>query len=70
MHRKQVRSAEILFMQPTKKRNGTVVTLWLLMGKVCFDEWEMCTVDGCHPNDLGFYKMAKAIAPVLAEKIK
>ncbi len=34
------------------------------------DEWEMCTVDGCHPNDLEFYKMAKAVAPVLVEKIK
>lgn len=21
----------------------------------------LCTVDGCHPNDLGFYCMAKAI---------
>ena len=26
-----------------------------------------CTIDGCHPNDLGFYLMAKAIAPVLKE---
>lgn len=22
---------------------------------------EMCTVDGCHPNDLGFYRMAEAV---------
>ncbi len=33
-------------------------------------DWETCTVDCCHPNDLGFYKMAKAVAPVLAEKMK
>lgn len=26
-----------------------------------------CTIDNCHPNDLGFYFMAKAIAPVLKE---
>ncbi|MDR3146426.1 MAG: SGNH/GDSL hydrolase family protein [Treponema sp.] len=25
-----------------------------------------CTVDGCHPNDLGFYRMAQVIAGVLA----
>ena len=25
------------------------------------------TVDGCHPNDLGFYSMAKALTPVLRE---
>ena len=34
------------------------------------DEWEMCTVDGCHPNDLGFYKMAKAVAPVLEKLLE
>lgn len=25
-----------------------------------------CTVDGCHPNDLGFFRMASGIAPLLA----
>lgn len=29
-----------------------------------------CTVDGCHPNDLGFYFMAKKIGGVLKEVIK
>lgn len=24
--------------------------------------WRSCTVDGCHPNDLGFYRMAERIA--------
>jgi hypothetical protein len=26
---------------------------------------DACTVDGCHPNDLGFYRMAVAIAPTV-----
>lgn len=26
---------------------------------------EACTVDGCHPNDLGFMRFAKAVYPVL-----
>lgn len=26
---------------------------------------DACTVDGCHPNDLGFYRMAMAIYPAL-----
>ncbi len=26
---------------------------------------DACTVDGCHPNDLGFYRMYKAICPVI-----
>lgn len=30
-------------------------------------EFENCTVDGCHPNDLGFYRMAKGILPILKE---
>lgn len=27
--------------------------------------WDSCTVDGCHPNDLGFYRMAMRIEKVL-----
>ncbi|HOU10233.1 MAG TPA: SGNH/GDSL hydrolase family protein [Clostridiales bacterium] len=26
---------------------------------------DCCTVDGCHPNDLGFYRMAQAVEPVM-----
>lgn len=26
---------------------------------------EACTVDGCHPNDLGFYRMYETVLPVL-----
>lgn len=28
------------------------------------DEWQACTVDGCHPNDLGFYRFYKALYPI------
>lgn len=31
------------------------------------DEYDNCTVDGCHPNDLGFYRMARGIMPILKE---
>lgn len=34
------------------------------------DQWDACTVDGGHPNDLGFYRMAKAIEPVLSYCLK
>lgn len=30
-----------------------------------YDDREICTVDKIHPNDLGFYKMAKTILPVM-----
>ena len=26
---------------------------------------QLCSIDGCHPNDLGFYRMATVIRPVL-----
>ena len=29
------------------------------------DERDACTVDGCHPNDLGFYRIAQGILPTL-----
>ena len=31
---------------------------------------ENCFVDGCHPNDLGFYRMAKMLYKPLKEAIK
>lgn len=37
--------------------------VYFLDGKTFFGDKdsELCTIDGCHPNDLGFYKMAKKI---------
>ena len=31
---------------------------------------DACTVDGCHPNDLGFYRMHKHVLPVLKKILK
>lgn len=31
------------------------------------DMRDSCTVDGCHPNDLGFYRMAKVIGAAVAK---
>ena len=28
---------------------------------------DCCTVDGCHPNDLGFYRMAEIVEPIMAD---
>lgn len=33
------------------------------------DNRDACTVDGCHPNDLGFFRMAKTILPVLSQAL-
>lgn len=37
-----------------------------LFGAICRTD---CTVDGVHPNDLGFYRMASTIRPVLAQAL-
>lgn len=45
--------------------------VWLLDGQTLFGETDrdLCTVDGTHPNDLGFLRMADAIEPVLREML-
>ena len=45
--------------------------VWFLPGTKIYegDHWDTCTVDGCHPNDLGFYRMATAIEPYLREML-
>ena len=41
-------------------------------GKTLFgdEDYDACTVDSCHPNDLGFYRMAKTIYPHVKKFIK
>lgn len=34
------------------------------------DNRDACTVDGCHPNDIGFYRMAKTVLPVLQQVLQ
>ena len=31
--------------------------------------WDVATVDGCHPTDIGFYAMAQALEPVLRQML-
>lgn len=33
------------------------------------ENWDLCTVDGCHPNDLGFYRMAKCISKTIKKAL-
>ena len=34
------------------------------------EDLDLCTVDGCHPNDLGFYRMANVIGEKINEILK
>lgn len=46
--------------------------VWFIDGETLFgtEDRDACTVDGCHPNDLGFYRMFRQIFPVLEKAIK
>lgn len=46
--------------------------VWFLDGEQFFGVFgrEMCSVDGCHPNDLGFYRMTEAVYPVLLKMLQ
>ena len=46
--------------------------VWFVDGFTLFgtEDTDTCTVDGCHPNDLGFYRMYRTILPVLQEALK
>ena len=48
------------------KANGDN-NVYFIDGETLFmdDDFDSCTVDGCHPNDLGFFRMAQVIYPVL-----
>jgi hypothetical protein len=48
------------------KANGDKL-VWFIDGETMFGTQDRtdCTVDTCHPNDLGFYRMASTIYPVL-----
>jgi len=35
-----------------------------------YEDQDFCTVDNCHPNDHGFYMMAKAIMPFIKKILK
>ena len=46
--------------------------LFLVDGRKLFGkkDRDACTVDGCHPNDLGFLRMAEQIEPTLRKALK
>ena len=56
--------------QRAKKEGDKLV--WFIDGATLFGKHERssCTVEGCHPNDLGFYRMATTIYPVLKKALK
>lgn len=46
--------------------------VWMVDGEKLFGtrDRELCTVDGCHPNDLGFLRMANTLEPILKHMLE
>ena len=55
----------------TALKNGDK-NVYYIDGETLFgdEDRDACTVDTCHPNDLGFYRMAKNIYPTLKKLLK
>jgi len=46
--------------------------VWLVDGQTLLgsEDRDACTVDGCHPNDLGFYRISKGIYPYIKTAVQ
>lgn len=62
---------ELIYAAYAHAREAGDAHVWFVDGRTLFGEADRgdCTVDGCHPNDLGFYRMAQAIYPALKEAL-
>ena len=66
----ELRSAtrKVIYRNYLKAKNDGDSRVYFIDGETFFGEdWDYCSGDGCHPNDLGFYRMTKVILPVLKE---
>ncbi len=63
---------EVIYQNYLKAKNNGDSQVYFIDGEMLFgdEDWDCCTGDACHPNDLGFYRMAKGILPVLKEALK
>ncbi len=66
-----IRRREIIKSTYDRALNDGDTSVYYIDGELLFegDFRDACTVDGTHPNDLGFYRMAKAVIPVLKDAL-
>lgn len=63
---------EVIMGNYTRLRAEGDKNLYFIDGASFFQgiDADYCTVDGCHPNDLGFYRMAMGMLPTLKRILK
>ena len=68
---KSAQRRAIIYASYCKAKAQGDALVWFVDGENMFGSFERnaCTVDTCHPTNLGFYRMARALAPVLKEAL-
>ncbi len=61
------RRREVIMGTYLRARSEGDTKVWFVDGRTLFGgrDRDACTMDGCHPNDLGFYRMAEGILPAV-----
>lgn len=67
-----IKRREVIYKNFLKAQNEGDENVYFIDGESLFgyDDWDLCTVDGTHPNDLGFYRMAQTILSILNTILK
>ena len=62
---------EVIYRTFERARASGDCHVWMIDGADLFGTGfrDCCTVDGCHPNDLGFLRMAETVLPVLCKAL-
>jgi len=63
---------EIIMQTYLSARANGDKNVYFCDGRALFDTHlrDACTADGCHPNDLGFYRMAQSVYRELSQILK
>ena len=58
---------ELIYNNYIKAKENGDKNVYFIDGETLLgvEDWDLCTVDNCHPNDLGFYRMAEKVQEVL-----
>ena len=59
---------EVIFNTYKRAKDSGDENVYFLDGEAFFgsdDDKYLCSTDGTHPNDLGFYRMSQLIEPIL-----
>lgn len=66
-----IKRREVIYKTYTNAIEAGDKNVYFINGKTIYtdDNRDACTVDGCHPNDLGFFRMAKTIYSVMKDLI-